>query len=297
MMCRLAHLVLGSCMVMIAIAVSSTPASAAVCADHSTQAEAQQAADTRDADGDGLYCEALPCPCSSGGGGDSSGSGTDDGAADRERREAETRKRAAERKRKAAARRREAARRRARVRRLAAEHRERVARQRVERGAWRVSRVIEGDLLRVRRTDSSAVETVRLIGIDTPAGCGGPEALGLALALTFSAPADTDADGLFDVHGGLGALVELQTDRSQDVRDDDGRLLAYVDVIDDIPPVAGTTGYDVGTRLVAAGLSAIFVRDGQMFARQSRYEALEAQAQSDRTGSWGVCDGGPETDG
>ena len=102
-----------------------------------------------------------------------------------------------------------------------------MARQRVERGAWRVSRVIEGDLLRVRRTDGSASETVRLIGIDTPDGCGGPEALALALALTFSAPVDTDADGLLDVHGGTGALVDLQTDRSQDVRDDSGRLLAY----------------------------------------------------------------------
>ena len=213
--------------------------------------------------GDGLYCEALPCPCSSGGGGDSSDSGTDDGAADRERREAAARQREAERKGKAAARRREAARRRARALRLAAERRERLARQRVERGAWRVSRVIEGDLLRVRRTDGSASETVRLIGVDTPDGCGGPEALGLALALTFSTPVDTDADGLFDVHGGTGALVDLQTDRSQDVRDDAGRLLAYVDVIDDIPPTTGTTGYDVGERLVVAGLSAIFVRDAR----------------------------------
>ena len=296
MLSRFARLVLCSCLVVIAVAASSTTASAAVCADYSNQAEAQQAADTRDADSDGLYCEALPCPCSSGGEDDSSGSGADDGAADRERREA-ARQREAERKRKAAARRREAARRRARARKLAAEHRERVARQRVERGAWRVSRVIEGDLLRVRRTDGSASETVRLIGIDTPDGCGGPEALGAALALTFSTPVDTDADGLFDVHGGTGALVDLQTDRSQDVRDDVGRLLAYVDVIDDIPPTAGTTGYDVGKRLVAAGLSAIFVRDGQMFARQTQYEALEARAQSDRAGSWGACDGGPETDG
>jgi len=43
-------------------------ASAATCADYSTQADAQRAADTRDADGDGRYCESLPCPCSSGGG-------------------------------------------------------------------------------------------------------------------------------------------------------------------------------------------------------------------------------------
>jgi hypothetical protein len=36
---------------------------AATCADHPTQAAAQRAADTRDSDGDGLYCETLPCPC------------------------------------------------------------------------------------------------------------------------------------------------------------------------------------------------------------------------------------------
>jgi hypothetical protein len=47
----------------------------AVCADYPNQASAQAAADTRDADGDGIYCESLPCPCSTGGGGSSSGGG------------------------------------------------------------------------------------------------------------------------------------------------------------------------------------------------------------------------------
>ena len=36
---------------------------AATCSDYSTQADAQRAADTRDTDGDGVYCESLPCPC------------------------------------------------------------------------------------------------------------------------------------------------------------------------------------------------------------------------------------------
>jgi hypothetical protein len=31
--------------------------SAATCSDYSNQADAQRAADTRDADGDGIYCE------------------------------------------------------------------------------------------------------------------------------------------------------------------------------------------------------------------------------------------------
>lgn len=35
----------------------------AVCSDYGTQAEAQEAADTIDADGDGIFCESLPCPC------------------------------------------------------------------------------------------------------------------------------------------------------------------------------------------------------------------------------------------
>ena len=35
----------------------------ATCADYPNQAAAQRAADTRDGDGDGIYCESLPCPC------------------------------------------------------------------------------------------------------------------------------------------------------------------------------------------------------------------------------------------
>lgn len=45
------------------LALLPSPASAATCADYATQAEAQRAADTRDSDGDGIHCEALPCSC------------------------------------------------------------------------------------------------------------------------------------------------------------------------------------------------------------------------------------------
>jgi len=54
-----------------AIVLLPTSAYAATCSDYSDQAAAQRAADTRDADGDGIYCESLPCPCSTGGGGGS----------------------------------------------------------------------------------------------------------------------------------------------------------------------------------------------------------------------------------
>src|SRR4051794_23603788 len=48
---------------------------AAVCADYPNQAAAQHAADTRDADGDGVYCESLPCPCAGPGTAGRGGSG------------------------------------------------------------------------------------------------------------------------------------------------------------------------------------------------------------------------------
>src|SRR3954467_9770450 len=52
---------------------------AATCSDYPNQKAAQEAADTRDADGDGIYCEDLPCPCSAEAGGGGGGGGGDDG--------------------------------------------------------------------------------------------------------------------------------------------------------------------------------------------------------------------------
>src|SRR4051812_47142365 len=49
---------------LLVIAAIAAPSPAArVCADFPNQAAAQKAHDTRDADGDGIFCEALPCPC------------------------------------------------------------------------------------------------------------------------------------------------------------------------------------------------------------------------------------------
>jgi hypothetical protein len=60
---------------LVVVGWTSPAASAATCSDYSNQAEAQGAKDTLDADGDGIYCESLPCPClrpgDSGGGGGS----------------------------------------------------------------------------------------------------------------------------------------------------------------------------------------------------------------------------------
>lgn len=53
--------------VLCALALAAPGAQAASCSDYPNQAAAQRAADTRDGDGDGIYCESLPCPCSKGG--------------------------------------------------------------------------------------------------------------------------------------------------------------------------------------------------------------------------------------
>jgi hypothetical protein len=61
---RVASLILFLVVVLALVgAINGPSAYAATCADYSNQASAQHARDTRDADGDGIYCESLPCPC------------------------------------------------------------------------------------------------------------------------------------------------------------------------------------------------------------------------------------------
>src|SRR3954454_2847872 len=162
----------GITVVLLAVGIlllGASPAAAATCDDYANQAEAQRAADTRDPDGDGIYCESLPCPClrpgSSGGGG---------GGGDKPRRRSKPKPRA----------------------------------QVIDA---RITSVVDGDTIKVRAFGAKRrFYTVRLIGIDTPETkkpgvaieCGGREAASRMLDLAFSAPQDTDADGLFDGEGG-----------------------------------------------------------------------------------------------
>ncbi len=66
-----------------ASAASPPARAAATCSDFSNQADAQRAKNTRDSDGDGLYCESLPCPCLGTGGGGGGGGGDDGGGRQR----------------------------------------------------------------------------------------------------------------------------------------------------------------------------------------------------------------------
>lgn len=66
-MARPTHAVLPAAIAVLLLAAAlgqGAAASGATCSDFPNQAAAQRAANTRDADGDGIYCESLPCPCS-----------------------------------------------------------------------------------------------------------------------------------------------------------------------------------------------------------------------------------------
>jgi endonuclease YncB( thermonuclease family) len=150
-------------------------ARAATCCDYSNQRDAQLAADTRDADGDGISCEALPCPCLKPG----------ESSAQRPTALPTPRPRPQPRPR---------PRKRALIYRRAP-----------------ITSVADGDTITVRLANG-AFTRVRRLGIDAPetkdpdksVECGGAEATDNMLPLSFTEPHDTDCDGILDDEDGIG---------------------------------------------------------------------------------------------
>jgi micrococcal nuclease len=239
----------------VALSLSLPPASAsaAICSDHPNQASAQRAKDTRDADGDGIYCEDLPCPCLM--------PGDEDDGGDPPKKQ---RKRGQ------------------RVLRAQA-----VITHVVDGDTVEVETSAAGRSRGIRRR-----ETIRLIGIDTPetvkpgtaVECGGLEAKDNMLRMAFGDQAtDTDGDGLLDEDGTDGALVSIRTDPTQDRRDRYGRLLAYVD--------GSHSGIDVAKRQLRAGWAEVYVFE-KRFQRHRPYRRASAGARDADSGVWGACGGG-----
>jgi micrococcal nuclease len=169
-------------------------AQAATCSDYSNQADAQRAADTRDADGDGIYCEALPCPClKPGQGGGGSPTPTP-------RPKPKPRKRAQV---------------------ISARITSVVDGDTIKVRAFSAKR----NYYTVRLIGIDTPETKRP---GRPVECGGKRATSKMLDLAFTDPQDTDGDNRFDNSGGDGRGVTLTTDPTQDTFDRYGRLLAYV---------------------------------------------------------------------
>lgn len=138
-------------------------------------------------------------------------------------------------------------------------------------GSYPVLTVVDGDTIRVRMGGS--IETVRLIGIDTPetkhpdlpVQCFGPEASAAANALL------------------AGKTVRLEFDASQGRRDRYERLLAYVHV-DDV---------HVNAWLVRHGYAREYTY-GAPYRYQAAFQAAQAEARAAERGLWSAdtCGGG-----
>lgn len=277
-------------------------ASAATCDDYPNQAAAQQAADTRDADGDGIYCEALPCPCagpgqSDGSTGDSGGSG-ESGSSDRERqrreRERQRRREARQRARRLAEQRRRRAlakkRRAARQRRWRRDHQTVI--RNLEDSAWVVIGAQNSNVVLLERQDDANVRStvaVRLSGTDGPrrplAGyipeCGARQAIAATLTATMTEPLDTDGDALVETAGGLGAVVEVDVTDHEQPYDPAGRLSARLTATDG--PVLG----DLGLRLIETGW--LLPNDNEEYPET--YATASDTAAAGAKGLWGACGG------
>ncbi|MDQ5894576.1 MAG: Thermonuclease family protein [Actinomycetota bacterium] len=128
--------------------------------------------------------------------------------------------------------------------------------------------VADGDTLDVT-TPSGAVETIRIIGIDTPEVYGGEECGGPAASAAMKRLA-TDQQ------------VRVTSDPTQDRRDHYGRLLAYID----------RGNHDLGFTMVKRGLASAYPYDGP-FQRYPRYAKADQLAQNENRGSWANCDISP----
>ena len=135
--------------------------------------------------------------------------------------------------------------------------------------AARVTRVVDGDTIRVRARRRRF--TVRLLGIDAPrrrpAECGGSSATRKLRRLLFVR--------------GRGRRVTLITDAGQPGHDRRGRLLAYVKRRD---------GTHVAVSQLRAGW-ARQVRTSPRFQLDRRFQAAQRRARAARRGAWRRCGG------
>jgi micrococcal nuclease len=175
--------------------LGASPASAATCDDYGNQADAQRAADTRDPDGDGIYCESLPCPCLKPGEG---GGGPTPQPAPAPKPKPKPR-----------------------VQEISARITDVTDGDTIKVRAYGATRKFYD----VRLIGIDTPETKKPgVGVE----CGGREATSRMFDLAFSSPVDSDRDGFFDEQGGDGRRVTLRTDPTQDLFDRYDRLLAYV---------------------------------------------------------------------
>jgi micrococcal nuclease len=155
----------------------------------------------------------------------------------------------------------------------------------------RVTHVVDGDTVDIAFGGSDETVRVRLIGLDTPESkrpgtpveCGAREATHHMLRLTFTAPRDTDGDGLYDTDGGRGRRVTFTTDPTQDRTDRYGRSLGHVRL----------RGQDrtLQERQLAAGWAVVYVYANRRFAGFDDFVRAARSAKRARRGIYAGCGG------
>lgn len=133
-----------------------------------------------------------------------------------------------------------------------------------ESGEARVVDVIDGDTLKVHL--NGKVETIRVIGIDTPETVHPSEPVGC-----FGYEASNKAKELL-----TGTTVKVVTDASQGERDKYDRYLAYITL---------ENGTDFGEAMLRGGYAYEYTY-GNAYANQSTYKAAETYASSNEVGLW-----------
>ncbi len=135
--------------------------------------------------------------------------------------------------------------------------------------AGRVTRVVDGDTVKVRLTNGRGTRTVRYIGVDTPE------------SVKPGAPVECYAKQASEFNERLvtGRRVRLRVGRER--TDRYGRLLAYV-------YLRGEGGRFVNAELVRRGYArTLEIPPNTDFA--DRFERLERRARDDGRGLWASC--------
>ena len=157
----------------------------------------------------------------------------------------------------------------------------------------RVTHVVDGDTVDISRRENgrSREIRVRLVGVDTPESkkpgtpveCGALDAEHRLLELTFTAPRDTDGDGLLDAEGGTGRRVEFDQDSAGDEVDRFGRSLGYLTL-----PGRERT---LQEQMLAAGWADVYVYRGREFDRLREFRAAARIARREGSGVYAKCGG------
>lgn len=130
-----------------------------------------------------------------------------------------------------------------------------------------VTRVSDGDTIKVLLAGETEDQYVRLIGIDTPEVFGEKECWGHQASRAMKARLP------------VGTSVKLTRDPTQDNKDQYGRLLRYV----------SKAGTDLNRKQVKTGNARLYLTYPHAFLRTRAYRAAQTYAKSHDRGLWKAC--------